>query len=53
MMGSNKRFKMGVGDENNYTVPIKVKLDVKIRNVACGDWHTVICDTNGNCYGYK
>ena len=33
-----------MSEENNIVAPLKIKLDTKVRNIACGDWHTVICD---------
>lgn len=51
MMGSNKRFKLGMPEETNFLIPTLIKLPFKVRLVACGDWHTVITDEAGKCYG--
>ena len=42
---------MGMSSEENVLVPIKIKLDIKVKSVACGDWHTVIIDETGTCHG--
>lgn len=51
MMGSNKRFRCGIQEEINLLVPTLIKLPFKVKFVACGDWHTILADEAGNCYG--
>ena len=46
-----KDLNFGRVDETNFLLPTLIKLPFKVKLVACGDWHTIITDEAGNCYG--
>lgn len=56
MWGSNKKNQLAFENtEKNYPIPTKVKGLANIIKVACGDWHSVVIDSQGIGYsvGYN
>lgn len=40
--GENSNGKLGVGDDVDRLVPTKIPIDFKVRQIACGDFHTAV-----------
>jgi alpha-tubulin suppressor-like RCC1 family protein len=52
MWGNNPYGQLGLGDIEKRLLPTKVKISPKIERIACGSWHTMALDINGNVWNW-
>ena len=49
--GNNQKYRMGLEKGENYLIPTQIGYMRNIVQVACGDWHSVVRDREGGCWG--
>ncbi|CEG35850.1 FOG: RCC1 domain [Plasmopara halstedii] len=45
---------LGIGQSSDQHTPKRIEFfdDIRVRNVSCGGWHTVVVAESGDCYAF-
>lgn len=54
--GENKKGQLGIGNKINFLLPhsfnYEIENNVKIRQIGCGTYHSMLLTQDGNCYSF-